>query len=326
MTGSRGWTWSVRTWSPAGRAELFLVAHRSLRPDDPGYPARLRDLPDPPDPIHLAGPWDHDGPVVAIVGSRGSLADALELTMDLAGDLASQGVAVVSGMALGIDGAAHHGALRTGGRSGAVLGTELGVSYPRAHAALQQSLAASLGLMSEIPAGTHATRGTFASRNRLIAALSHAVILVQGDSQSGALLTVRAAESLGRPVGAIPWDLSEPLAAAPHALIRERRAVLIRDAADALALLGEAPSATLVRALAARRDAKRVGGASRAEGGGALESRVLAGLRRRAEPLDVVATRASLPAAETSAALLALELAGLARREPGGRFRRTRSG
>jgi DNA processing protein len=131
-------------------------------------------------------------------------------------------------------------------------------------------------------------------------------------------------------VGAVPWNPTEPLAATPHALIRERRAVLIRDAGDVLALVGEAPSSLLAAALEARAAASRASSATAAPGvnlapaAATPEQRVLAGLGRRAEPLDVVAARADLPAAETSAALLALELAGLARREPGGRFRLAR--
>lgn len=309
---------------------------RALRIADPEYPARLRDLADPPDPVYRRGPWDHDGPMVAIVGSRSSLGDGLEMARRFAGDLAREGVAIVSGLAAGIDSAAHEGALEAGGRTGAVLGTPLDQCFPRSNAALQESVAHSLGLLSELPPGSHGTRGTFPSRNRLIAALAHAVVVVQGQERSGSLLTVAAAEAIGRPVGAVPWHADEPFAAAPHQLIRARRAVLVRDAGDVLALIGESPSTMFLAARAARAIGRRP--RTKGEAGkdpsaaddrdavsGALERRVLAGLSRRAEPLDVVAARASLSAAETSAALLGLELAGLVRREPGGRFRRSQS-
>jgi len=299
---------------------------RALEPAHPDYPVRLRDLSSPPAPIFLRGPWDHAGPVVAVVGSRGAQSEGIEFTRAFAGDLVREGIAVVSGLARGIDAAAHEGALAAGGRSGAVLGTHLGRVYPREHRELHERLAQSLGLMSELPPGANSTRGTFAARNRILAALSHAVILVQAGEKSGALLTVEAAEALGRPVGAVPWNPTDALAATPHALIRERRAVLIRDAGDVLALVGEAPSSLLAAALEARSAASRAAsaGAAPESEGATLERRVLAGLGRRAEPLDVIAARADLPAAETSAALLALELAGLARREPGGRFRLAR--
>jgi len=292
---------------------------RALRIADPAYPARLRDLSDPPDPVFLRGPWDHDGPVVAIVGSRSALADGQEMARRFAADLAREGVAIVSGLAEGIDSAAHLGALEAGGRTGAVLGTPLNRCFPRSNDLLQARVAESLGLLSELPPVSHGTRGTFPRRNRLIAALAHAVVVVQGQERSGSLHTVAAAERIGRPVGAVPWHADEPFGAAPHGLIRERRAVLVRDAGDVLALIGEAPSRRFLAARAARAVGKR----PTADNG--IEQRVLAGLSRRAEPLDVVAARASLGAAETIVALLALELAGLARREPGGRFRLSRS-
>lgn len=302
-------------------------ADRAVRIGDPAYPERLRDLSNPPDPVFLRGAWDHDGFVVAIVGSRVAVHDGLEMARRFAGDLAREGVAIVSGLAGGIDAAAHEGALLAGGRTGAVLGTPLDRTYPRRADGLQRRVAESLGLMSEIPSGAHATRGTFPTRNRLIAALAHAVILVQGGEGSGALHTVAAAETLRRPVGAVPWHADELLAAAPHDLIRSRRAVLVRDAGDVMGLLDATPSATLIAARAARAIGRRRGAATSGvfEVEGALERRVLGGLSRRAQPLDVVAARASLSAAETSAALLSLELAGVARREPGGRFRLART-
>ena len=299
---------------------------RVLRPDDPGYPFRLRDLSAPPSPLYLRGSWDHDGPVVAIVGSRNPTSIGVDFTRSLAADLAREGAAVVSGLARGIDGAAHEGALSEGGRSGAVLGTPLDEVYPPEHHELHERLAGSLGLMSELPPGAHATRATFASRNRMIAALAHAVVLVQGDARSGALLTARAAAAIGRPVGAVPWAPWDPLGEAPHALIRDRAAVLVRHAADVLALAGESPSPALTRATAARFAAKRRDGSDARRPGAppAAEERVLAGLTRYPEPVDLVASRVALTAAETSAALLALELLGLCRREPGGRYRLSR--
>jgi DNA processing protein len=265
---------------------------------------------------------------VAIVGSRNARGEGIEFTRWLAGALAREGVAVVSGLALGIDGAAHRGALEAGGRSGAVLGTPLDKVYPEEHRDLHEQLAASLGLMSELAPGTPTTRGTFAARNTLLAAISHAVILVQADVKSGALLTVGAAERLRRPIGAVPWNPTDELAASPLALIREGRAVLIRDAGDVLELVGEASSPVLATAASVATPAAAAAPASPSwatrDSRSSVERRVLAELGRRAEPLDVVATRADLPAAETSAALLALELAGLARREPGGRYRLAR--
>jgi len=148
-----------------------------------------------------------------------------------------RGVAVVSGLARGIDTAAHQGALDAPGVSGAVLGTGVDRAYPRENAALQARLARSLGLMSEIPSGGTATRGTFATRNRLLAAMVDVVVVVQGRAGSGSLITAQEAARLGRPVAAIPWDSREPLGEAPHALIRDGVATLVRDADDVLDLI-----------------------------------------------------------------------------------------
>lgn len=297
---------------------------RALAADHVDYPERLRDLDHPPDPLYLRGAWNHAGPVVAIVGSRNVPAEGIEMARRIAADLAREGVAVVSGLATGVDAAAHQGALDAGGRTGAVLGTPLDQCYPRDHDDLQRAVCASLGVMSELSPDSHGTRGTFQTRNRIIAALAHAVLVVQAGDRSGALHTVEAAERLGRPVGAMPWHADEIYGALPHRLIRERRAILVRHAADMLELLGERASPVLLAAQADR----RAGMALPAAGGDAADTsataRVLAGLSRRAEPLDVVAARATLGAAETSAALLSLELAGLARREPGGRYRLAR--
>jgi len=301
---------------------------RTLRVGDPGYPARLRELARPPDPVYLRGPWNHEGPVVAIVGSRTAPPDGLEMARRLARELAREGVAIVSGLAHGIDAAAHEGALEAGGRTGAALGTAIDRSYPHANRALQTRVAGSLGLMSELPSGANATRGTFSTRNRLIAAMAHAVVVVQGGEGSGTLHAVEAAERLGRPVGAVPWHADDPYAAMPHALIRERRAVLVRHADDVLALVDAAPTSVDIT-MGAMASAIEVAAAIDPRprdrfAEAAPERRVLAGLSRRAQPLDVVAARSELGAAETSAALLTLELAGLARREPGGRYRLAR--
>jgi DNA processing protein len=243
------------------------------------------------------------------------------VTRSLAADLARSGVAVLSGLARGIDTAAHEGALDAGGRSGAVLGTGIERAYPRENAALQVRLRSSVGLLSEIAPGSSSRPGCFASRNRLLAALSDATIVVQGRERSGALLTAREARDLGRPVGAVPWDCRDPLGEAPHALIRAGEATLVRHVQDVLDLLGRgARAATSERELVPEEPGARGADLPR------MESRLLAALRRRPLPLDVVAAAAGLSAAEAGAALVSLELLGLAWSEPGGLVRRVQSG
>jgi len=304
------------------QTSLRLLGGRISRPGDSGYPRGLHALPAPPT-VYLAGAWEHEGPAVAIVGARGASDDGCDVAWLLAGELASRGVAVVSGLAHGIDAAAHRGALDAGGLSGAVLGTGLDRAYPNDHRDLQRTLARSLGLMSELPPGAVPTRSTFASRNRLLAALSDAIVVVQGRERSGALLTADAARRLGRPVGAIPWDCRDPLGAAPHALIRRGSAVLIRHAGDVISLLAPHHRLRTIGDFPSRR-------AASAEDPSAVfslddrEARLLAALRERPQPLDRAAARAGLTIAEAGAALAILELNGQARRDPGGAVRRSR--
>ena len=298
---------------------------RTLQPGDPGYPRGLCDLASAPKRVYLVGPWDHPGPFVAVVGSRNATQDGWDVARDLARSLALHGFAVVSGLARGIDAAAHEGALDAGGPSGAVLGTSVYDIYPREHASLQLKLAGSLGLMSEIDPGRPATRGTFATRNRLLAAIADVVVVVQGRAGSGSLITADEALGLGRAVGAMPWDPRDPLGEAPHGLIRAGKATLVRNAEDVVELAGRAWNG-------ARHDGA-VSGSGRGVSRAALvdaetlpphEAALYRALRERPLSLDHLAAAAELSAAELTVALLALELNGLAQRAPGGLARRTR--
>ncbi len=292
---------------------------------DRGCPAGLRSLAGGPPVVFLAGPWNHPGPIVAIVGARDASDDGCDVAHGLARFLAEAGVAVVSGLARGIDAAAHRGALEAGGLSGAVLGTGLERVYPSEHRALQQALAESLGLLSALLPGSAPTRNTFASRNRLLAAISDLVVVVQGRERSGALLTATAARRLGRPVAALPWDSRDPLGAAPHALIRAGAATLVRGAGDVLELLDgdwnrrrpDAAKAAAGSTTKPTRTARRAGAAP-----GNREELLWSALRERPEPLENAARRAKLTIAEAGAAFVLLEILGRARREPGGAVRR----
>lgn len=311
-----------------------MGAPREVARGGEGYPERLESLERPPRRIFLEGHWLHEGPVVAIVGSRDANGDGLDMAHSLARGLARSGAAVISGLARGIDAAAHEGALDAGGVSGAVLGTPLDKVYPRRHAALQRRLAGSLGLLSELAPGTSAYPGTFAIRNRLLAAMADAVVVVQGREGSGSLLTAEAARLLGRPVGAIPWDPREQLAEAPLSLIRQGTARLVRDAGDVLELISRAaggepltPAPVARRAPAGR--GKTRGSRAPRQFSFALplsgtEATLLAALRRYAEPLEIAAARCGLPLPEAGAAFIVLELAGRAERAEGGLVRRAR--
>ena len=295
---------------------------REIARGDAGYPARLLALARPPDRIFLEGPWNDDGLRVAIVGSRRADPDGNEFSHELAAQLARRRIAVISGLAEGIDAAAHRGALTVGGRTGAVLGTPLNRTFPSTHRRLQAACASSLGLITEHPPGSPVVRGMFASRNRIVAALADAVIVVQGRKGSGALITAADARSIGRPVGAVPWDPREPLAEAPLQLLRDG-ATLVRDVDDVTEMLGIGRDVPV--ADGASLPAPTPAGGRRAT----LvlpepERRLYAALRFRAESLETTAERAGLSIAEASAALVGLELMGWARRQPGGLARRVR--
>jgi len=294
---------------------------REVGTKHPEYPARLKDLAKAPDPVFLAGPWDHPGPFVAIVGTRGASDDGRDVASELAGALAERGVAILSGLARGIDAAAHEGALAAGGVSGAVLGTPLDVTYPREHASLQSRLRESLGLMSEIPRGSPTTPSMFAARNRMLAALADVVVIVQGRMGSGALLTAKEAHRLGRPLAALPWDSRDPLAEAPHGLIRDGKATLVATAEDVMALIAR-PVASPFQPR--RGERRKQSPAVAPETLPPHERALYQALRERSLPLDRIATIAGLTASELCVALVSLELSGLARREPGGRARRAR--
>jgi DNA processing protein len=296
------------------------IVSRMLGKDDVGYPARLRDMPRPPDPLFLSGPWDFSGPHVAIVGTRDPTDDGIDVTRALARELVARGAVVVSGLARGIDAAAHEAALESGGRSGAVLGTSLEETYPPEHRSLQIRLSRSLGLMSEIPPGRSATRSTFATRNRILAAISDVVVVVQGREGSGALITAEGARRLRRRVAALPWDSRDPLGEAPHALIRRGVATLVRHADDVLALLARADA---VEALPVARSVSRVAPID-IDKLTPAEAALYRALRDHPRRLDDLAQISALGAPELSVALLALELHGLASRMPGGLVRRTR--
>jgi len=289
------------------------VEIREVGRDETGYPERLKDLGSAPDPVFLAGRWDHPGPFVAIVGTRDASDDGRDVAHDLARALAECGVAILSGLARGIDAAAHEGALAADGVSGAVLGTPLDVTYPRQHVSLQDRVRRSLGLMSELRSGDPTTRNTFAARNRMLAALADVVLVVQGRERSGALLTAKEALRLGRPVGAVPWDSRDPLGEAPHGLLREGKATLVCSADDVRRLMGLGDNA---------RSAPR--GPVPLPSLEPHEAALYRALRNRPRPMDELALVSGLTAAELGVALLSLELQGIARRDPGGLARRLR--
>jgi DNA processing protein len=272
------------------------------------FPPQLLDLAVPPAVLHIAGDGIEliralDPPVVAIVGARRASSYGLAVARSLARGLATAGVTVVSGMAYGIDSAAHDGALAVGPTI-AVLPGGAERPYPAARRVLYRRIVASGAALSELPPGTSVRRWMFAARNRITAALAAMTVVVEARERSGSLVTASLARELDRPLGAVPGRVTSPLADGPHQLIAAG-ARLISGPEDVLDELfgADAPSP---------RAAVRPPLAP-------LLASLLDSLREERTADEAIA-RAGLAAGEGLAALSSLELGGYIRREAGGRF------
>jgi DNA processing protein len=284
---------------------VTFTSRRALLRGEAGYPERLLDAPHPPKMLWAEGNLSLlDRRCVAIVGTRRATAYAERVARELGRVLALAGATVVSGLARGVDACAHRGALDAGGATAAVLGTGLDVVFPRAHAGLQRTIGERGLLLSELEPADPAHGGSFPERNRIIAALSVATIVVEGSQKSGALITAKHALEMGRNVGAVPGPIDVPQSAGSNQLLAEG-AVVIASMADALTLAG------LVAPL-------RVSDLP-AEG---AERRLWDALARGPADLDTLCTRAALPAHEGLAAVSALEIRGMIECALSGEIRR----
>ena len=207
--------------------------------DRSALPQRLAAIPDPPGRLYLRGVADVLGePGVAIVGSRRATRAGRDFAHGLARDLAAGGLAVVSGLAYGIDAAAHRGALAASGRTVAVLGSGLDRVYPRAHEGLARDILAAAGaVVTEYPPDAGPRKHRFPERNRLISGLTLGVVVVEATTRSGSLITARMAAEQGREVMAVPGPVTSPLAGGCHRLLKSG-AALIEDADDVLFAIG----------------------------------------------------------------------------------------
>ncbi|HSE02638.1 MAG TPA: DNA-processing protein DprA, partial [Methylomirabilota bacterium] len=278
----------------------------------------LRAIPDAPETLHVLGDLhDADALAVAIVGSRRATPYGLDVAERLAADLAARGVTVVSGLARGIDAAAHRGALRVGGRTIAVLGSGADVIYPPEHRRLAGEIVARGAVLSQFAPGTPPLPQNFPARNRLIAAMALAVVVVEAAERSGSLITARLAAELGREVLAVPGRITTPESRGANRLIQDGAAVAMGwdDVAGALPERWRACLRELPEARDDRRASKDASPA--AEGAG---SRVLALLGEDPVDIDHVIERSGLGAGRVSAALLDLELEGRVRQIEGKRF------
>jgi DNA processing protein len=299
-----------REWAPrldAAALDLAVEAcgARMVAWGDPEYPPALTDLTDPPAALYVRG-CDLRGlrPSVAVVGARNASALGREVAIEIARGLAAAGVCVVSGAARGIDAASHRGALDAAGTTVAVLGSGIDVLYPPASRRLLHEIERIGAVVSEYPPAIDAEPWRFPARNRIVAGLARALVVVEGAARSGSMITVEHALELGREVFAVPGPVTSPLAEVPLALIREG-AVMIRGADDLLDDLGYADRPPVAAGPRGLPDDER---------------RVFEQLAGPSLP-DTVARGAGVSTPEAVAALIRLELRGLVR-NVGGRYER----
>lgn len=277
---------------------------RTIGRRDDEYPALLGEVPEPPARLWLAGKTLEPAPALAVVGTRRATRYGLDAAFWLAGELARSGVTIVSGLAKGIDGAAHRGALAAGGRTVAVLGCGLDICYPARHRELFDQIAGCGTLVSEYQPGTRPLPHHFPVRNRILAGMSVGVVLVEAPVAGGAMITARLALEFGREVFAVPGAVHSPVSLGPHLLIRDgaRLAASPDQILEDLGML-RGPSADLQEPEL-----------------NPDEARVMAVLEAEPLLLDMIARRAGMPVSSTAAVLVKLEMLALAGRRPGGRY------
>jgi DNA processing protein len=296
------------------QARLWLAdpANRIITLADPEYPPQLLQITDPPPLLYLKGRVDLLArPALAIVGSRNGTAQGIANAESFARSLSDAGLTIVSGLALGIDAAAHRGGLTGRSSSIAVLGTGLDIVYPARNRALAHELAERGALISEFTLGTPALPANFPRRNRLISGLTLGCLVVEAAALSGSLITARSAAEQGREVFAVPGSIHSPLAKGCHALIKQgaKLAESARDILEELHIPAPAELAATDPAL---------------EPGDDASLKLLAALGHEPCTPETLAARSGMAAAEISALLTQLEIDGLIEALPGAKFQRIR--
>jgi DNA processing protein len=302
---------ATRAWLHGAPNRHFLTLA------DAGYPQPLLETADPPAWLFIQGQlgllshphW------VAMVGSRNPTPQGAANAKAFARSLCESGVGVVSGLALGVDGAAHEGALQGGGPTIAVVGTGLDRVYPKAHHALAHAISSNGLLISEYLLGTPPLAANFPQRNRIISGLASGTLVVEATLQSGSLITARLAAEQGREVFAIPGSIHAPQSKGCHALIRQG-AKLVDCAQDVLEDL------RLNMALPASDSVTRQADCGARKAPATDEERLLDAMGYDPVSLEALQHRTGLPTAQLQADVLTLELAGLVARLPGARLQR----
>jgi len=285
---------------------------------NPSYPMRLKTIADPPPLLYITGTLtEEDDLAMAIVGARRATASGRAVTEELSRDLAEAGMTVVSGLARGIDAAAHRGALAAQGRTIAVLGCGIDQTYPREHERLRKQIEERGAVLSETPMGTAPLSHNFPRRNRIISGLSLGVIVTEAAISSGSLITARLAAEQGREVFAVPGFVKEDTSRGTNALLKEG-AALIERAEDVIdAILPQLEQSMRLR-LRLHQEEKVLGDQL-----GGVEQRVYDVLSYDPLTVDDVSVTANLPVSTVMASLLSLELRQRVKQLPGQRYLRT---
>jgi len=290
-------------------------APRQVALGDTAYPANLREIQAPPERLYVRGSLaEGDALAIAVVGSRAATSYGLAVAERLGADLAARGVTVVSGLARGIDSAAHRGALRAGGRTIAVMGSGVDVIYPPENRRLAGEIEESGALVSQFEPGTRPLAGYFPARNRVIAGLSLGVVVVEAAEKSGSLITAGLAGELGREIMAVPGPLTSPQSVGAHRLIQDG-AALIQGWEDVVSQLP----------LRWRDRVRALPLSAEAHAGSPREDDTDTGLLLRSigeEPvgIDAIIERSGMAVGRASALLVALEVEGRIRQLDGKRF------
>jgi DNA processing protein len=307
-------TWSDRFDPFREEARLAELGAAFLIAADGEYPRLLKEIGDPPPGLYRLGRLDPVHPAVGIVGTRRASAYGEAVARRLGADLARAGCTVVSGLALGIDTAAHRGAVEAGGASVAVLGTGIDIVYPDANRDLADSIVRTGALVSEFPLGRAPDKVGFVRRNRIISGLCSAIVVVESDADGGAMITAKFAGEQGRTVCAVPGRVDQPASVGCHQLIRDG-ATLVTNSSEVIGELG----APIPLALSIR-------GLTPAGASGALpadEQAILHVLDDGSQcSLDALSARTGLPVNRLAPAVMALELNRLIRKRTDGCFER----
>lgn len=314
--------WTQPDWHGVEADLRWLEApdHHLLAWGETGYPAPLAQIADPPPLLFVQGDPDVLGvPALAIVGSRHPSSGGLRNAHEFARQLAGYGLTIISGLAVGIDAAAHEGALAAKGLTVAVCGTGLDRIYPTVNAGLARRIGQEGALVSEFPIGTKPLSQNFPRRNRIVSGLAAGLLVVEAAPQSGSLISARMAMEQGREVFAIPGSIHNPLARGCHALIRQG-AKLVEGPSDILEEL--VPQLSMMPPSGLPELASVVTTEEIPDD----QRRLLAIMGYEAISLDAMVDRSGLTAEQVSSMLLLLELQGLIEASPGGLYNRVTRG